>query len=178
MNTIPGDLKWFVVYTRPKAERKVASSMAEMGLDSYLPLCKVMRQWSDRRKMIEIPLFPNYVFVKATDSHRGKLFTIKELVKFVLIDKKPAVIRDSEIDSIKKVLDEGTEVGVGDYFQEGMRVKLTTGRLAGVEGVVIKQNNHSRLLIRIDGLMRAISINVPAGDVEEISEKLKSKEVC
>jgi len=85
-------LKWHVIYTMPRAERKVASSIDEMGIESYLPLYKVTRQWSDRKKKVEVPLFPNYVFVKVSEKGRRVIFNIKEPVKFISIDNKPVVV--------------------------------------------------------------------------------------
>jgi transcription antitermination factor NusG len=71
---------WHVVYTMPNSERKVATAIAEMGIEPYLPLHKVMRQWSDRKKKLLVPLFPNYVFVNVSPEKRGYLYSIKELV--------------------------------------------------------------------------------------------------
>jgi transcriptional antiterminator RfaH len=73
--------KWCVAYTRPKSERRVAASIAEMGIESYLPTHKVVRQWSDRKKKMDVPLFSNYVFVKVDDTKRRLLFSINELLK-------------------------------------------------------------------------------------------------
>src|SRR5688572_14119498 len=106
----PNDPKWNVVYTRPKSEKKVASSISKMGIESYLPLQKVVRQWSDRKKKMEVPLFPNYVFVKIEETERGYLYSIKELVRFVSLEKIPVVVRENEILAIKHVLSGNFEV--------------------------------------------------------------------
>jgi transcription antitermination factor NusG len=162
MNTTSFDAQWHVVYTRPQSERKVASSIEEMGMESYLPLHKVIRRWSDRRKKMEIPLFPNYVFVKVDRVKRMSLYNIKELVNFVAIDKKPVIIAEKEIVTIKRVLGEEVMVSSEEYFQEGVIVRMTHGPLAGLEGLVVKKNSNARLVIKIDGLMKAFSFNVPS----------------
>jgi transcription antitermination factor NusG len=157
------ELKWYVVCTRPNSERKVASSITEMGIESYLPTHKVVRQWSDRKKKMEVPLFAGYVFVKVDDVRRVGLFSIQELVKFVSIDKKPVVIREKEILTIKNVLNEDFgDISMEEYFQEGMKVKIVHGQFAGLEGVVITKCNKSRLLIKVDGLRRAFSFEISA----------------
>jgi transcription antitermination factor NusG len=150
--------KWYVVYTLPKSERKVASSIAAMGIESYLPMHKVIRQWSDRKKKMEVPLFSNYVFVKVDDVRRRLLFSIHELLKFVSIEGKPVVIRENEILTIKKVLSgDFDDISTEEYFQEGMKVRIAHGHFAGLEGVVIKKCNKSRLIIKVEGLMKAFS---------------------
>lgn len=156
------DPQWYVVYTMPKSEKKVANCISEMGIESYLPMHKVIRQWSDRKKKLEVPLFPNYVFVRVNETRRGSLFSIKELVRFVSIEKKPVVVREKEILTIKRVLNEDVPVMTEEYFQEGMKVRIEYGQFAGLEGVIIKKNSNTRLIIKIEGLMKAFSFNVSA----------------
>jgi transcription antitermination factor NusG len=161
MKAKSSELKWYVVYTRPNSERKVASSITEMGIESYLPMHKVVRQWSDRKKKMEVPLFTGYVFVKVDDVRRVVLFSIQELVKFVSIDKKPVVVRETEILTIKNVLNRDFgDISIEEYFQEGMKVKITQGQFAGLEGEVITKCNKSRLVIKVDGLRKAFSFEI------------------
>jgi transcription antitermination factor NusG len=169
MNAKLYDAKWYVVYTKPKSERKVALRVIDMGIESYLPMHTVQRQWSDRKKKMEAPLFSNYVFVKVDDVKRRLLFSIKELLKFVSIEGKPVVIRDHEILLIKQVLTgDFDSISTEEYFQEGMKVKIKHGQFAGIEGTVIKRCNRSRLMIRIEGVMKAFSFVISAKYAEEI----------
>ncbi len=161
--------KWIVVYTRPRTERIVASCISELGLESYLPLHKVIRQWSDRKKKIEVPLFPNYVFVKVDSVKRACLYSIKQMVRFVSIEKKPVVVQEKEILTIKKILSENFQVSLENYFQEGMKVRITRGPLAGMNGVIVKKNGANRLIVRIDALMKAYSVNVPTSFTENVT---------
>jgi transcription antitermination factor NusG len=155
--------KWYVVYTRPKSEKKVASSITEMGIESYLPMHKVVRQWSDRKKKMEAPLFSSYVFVKVDDVRRRLLFSINELLKFVSIEGKPVVISENEILTIKRVLNgDFDDISTEEYFQEGMKVRIAHGQFAGLEGLVIKKCNKSRLMIRIEQLGKAFSFEISA----------------
>src|SRR5688572_24436863 len=149
--------QWHVVYTMPKAERKVATSVVGMGIESYLPLTKVVRQWSDRKKKVEVPLFPNYVFVKVNDRMRSSLYSIKPLLKFVSVDRRPVVISDSVITTIQSLLHQGAEISDESYFEEGATVRVVHGQFAGLEGIVIKRCSKFRLLIRIEGIMKAVS---------------------
>jgi transcription antitermination factor NusG len=162
--------KWHVVYTRPRSERKFAAKALEMGVESFLPLCQVVRQWSDRRKKLELPLFPNYVFVKVNDFRRWDLFNIKEMVRFISIEKQPVILDENEINLLKRVLTDDNSVCSEDYFQEGMKVQILYGQFAGMEGTLIKRNGNSRLLIRIERIERAFSFNIPARYVNAIME--------
>lgn len=166
--------KWYVVYTKPKLERKVASNIEDLGIESYLPMCKVIRQWSDRRKKMIVPLFPNYVFVKVSEGMRGCLFSIKELVKFVSIERRPVVIREAEITKIKRVLETDTDVAHEEYWQQGMKVKIQHGQFAGLEGVILDTYNKARLVVKVDGLMRAFSVNISASYAEIMKESLET----
>ena len=160
------DLKWCVVYTRPQTERKVAANISDMGIESYLPLYKVVKQWRDRKKKMEVPLFPNYVFVKVNEIKRASLYSIKEMVKFVTIEKRPVIINEQEIVAIKRVLSGDVEIEKEEFFQEGMKVRITQGQFAGLEGVVAKTCGKTRVIIKIDGLMKAFSFSIPTHMVE------------
>jgi len=160
--------EWHVVYTRPRTERIVAAGISDLGIESYLPIHRVVKQWSDRRKKLEVPLFPNYVFVKVAEIKRTPLYKIKELVKFISIDKKPVVVREKEILAMKKILNENVEVSMEEYFQEGSNVKIVYGPFAGLEGVVIQRNSSDRLLIKIDALKKAFSVNISAHIAEPL----------
>lgn len=162
------DLKWNVVYTRPKSEKKVASSISKMGIESYLPTHLVIRQWSDRRKKMEVPLFPNYVFVKIEDAKRGFLYSIKELVRFVSIEKRPVIVCEKEIMAIRNVLSEDTEVSSEEYFQQGMKVRIRQGQFAGMEGIIIRRSGNTRLVVKIDVLMKAFSFNISSKFAEQV----------
>jgi transcription antitermination factor NusG len=89
--------KWHVVYTKPKWEKKVDLNFAQKGIESWCPTQKKERQWSDRKKIIEEPLFKSYVFVKATKEEYTNVLTTMGVVRFLYFEKKPAIIRDNEI---------------------------------------------------------------------------------
>lgn len=156
---------WHVVYTLPRSEKKVASYIIEMGFEAYVPLKKEVRQWSDRKIKIEVPLFPNYVFVKVDEAFRSSLYLIKGLIKFVSIDRKPVIIKDDVIEQINKVLNGDHIVRCEDYFHKGVHVKIQHGKLAGIEGVILQRRGTSRLLVRIEGIMKAFSFNISTQDV-------------
>jgi transcription antitermination factor NusG len=130
--------KWYAVYTRPRWEKKVADSLSRIEVENYCPLNKVERRWSDRKKIVEEPLFTSYVFIRITSKEQGKVREVDGLLNLVYWLGKPAVIRDEEIDLIKKFLNihknvrlENTNVNVKD------KVKIRSGPFMEMQGEVL-----------------------------------------
>lgn len=173
MKPNPYELKWHVVYTRPRTERKVAEGISELGVESFLPMHTVVRQWSDRKKKMEVPLFPNYVFAKVSDVDRGHLFSVRELVRFVSFNKRPVVVTEKEIASIRMVLEEDVDVSQEDYFENGCKVRIAYGQFSGLEGTMVRRHGKDRLVMRIEALAKAFSFDVPYTMVELIHDSHK-----
>lgn len=152
-NTMPIHRKWYAIYTRPRWEKKVNSLLSENGFESYCPLNKVRRKWSDRYKLIEEPLFKSYVFVKIEDAERTAVRMTSGVINFVYGEGKPAVIREKEIQNIKKFLDEYENVELRGIpsFKPHQRVKVTYGPLMDQEGEVLKVKN-KQVQVAIDSL--------------------------
>jgi transcription antitermination factor NusG len=132
-------LNWYVVYTRPRWEKKVATMLEERGIESYCPLNKVYRQWSDRKKTIYEPLFKGYVFVHIDDEHKWEAKKIDGVLNFVYWNKKPAIVREEEIQIIKKFLNEFSEVKVENKtLAVSATVIIKQGVLMNYHGIVIE----------------------------------------
>jgi transcription antitermination factor NusG len=130
--------KWLAVYSRPRWEKKVARVLMEKGFESYCPLNKIRRKWSDRVKLVEEPLFKSYVFVKVTDDDRTAVRMTPGVINFVYWDGKPALVREKEINAIRHFLNEFESVDVHPLdLKMHQRVKITTGSLMDQEGEVI-----------------------------------------
>jgi len=140
------------VYTRPRWEKKVNQLLTEKGLESYCPLNKVRRKWSDRVKVVEEPLFKSYVFVKVTDSDRTAVRMTNGAINFVYWDGKPAVIKEKEITAIKRFLDEYENVEARpNQLKVNQRVRITNGSLMDQEGKVLDVR-HKTARVAIDSL--------------------------
>jgi transcription antitermination factor NusG len=162
------DIKnWYVAYTLPRAEKQTQRMLEKLGIVSFLPLHKVMRNWSDRKKQIELPLFPNYIFIYISSRDRYKPLQIKNIIKYVSFAGKPATVPESVIDSLQKILDLNVEVANDRYnlYNTGIRVTITEGPFAGTEGIFLKNNGKSRLVLQIESLNRELSVEVPANMV-------------
>jgi len=144
--------KWLAVYTRPRWEKKVNQLLAEKGLESYCPLNKVRRKWSDRVKIVEEPLFKSYVFVKVTDEDRSTVRMTNGAVNFVYWNGKPAVIREKEINAIKRFLNEYENVEARKVeLNVNQRVRITNGTFMDQEGKVLDVR-HKMAKVAIDSL--------------------------
>jgi transcription antitermination factor NusG len=134
--------RWFAIYTRPRWEKKVNHLLLQKGIEVYCPLNKVRRKWSDRIKTVEEPLFKSYVFVKVADEDRTKVRMTDGVVNFVYWDGKPAIIKEKEIQTIKRFLDEYENVEVVKMeLNEGDRVQVVAGPMMDQEGKVIEVKN-------------------------------------
>lgn len=145
--------KWLAIYTRPRWEKKVNKLLLEKGLESYCPLNKVRRKWSDRVKLVEEPLFKSYVFVKVGDDDRSAVRMTPGVINFVYWEGKPAVIKEKEIQAIKRFLNEyeNVEARSSSDLKLNQRVRVTNGSLMDQEGKIV-QLHRKTARIAIDSL--------------------------
>ena len=144
--------RWYAIYTKPRWEKKVDRLLAEKGFESYCPLQKIQRQWSDRKKIVEEPLFKSYVFVRITDEDQTSLRMVNGVVNFVYWMGKPAVVKDKEIETIKKFLNEYENVEVTQTnIEAGNKVVVQSGLLMGKTGVV-KQVLHKKVEVYLESI--------------------------
>ena len=143
--------KWYAVYTNPRAEKQVYERLVENNIEAYLPLRKTMRQWSDRKKMIEVPLLSSYVFVKISNKEFSVVYKTYGIVKFVSFEGKPAAIPQKQIDILRILIDSNTEIeATSENFAKGDSVEVVSGILTGLAGELIKIGSNNRFVVRID----------------------------
>lgn len=134
--------RWYAVYTKPRWEKKVFKLLQEKSIESYCPLNKVHRKWSDRIKVVEEPLFKSYVFVCINEADKTTVRMINGIVNFVYWLGKPAIIKDKEIEVIKRFLDEYDNVEVEQVnMKEGSEVLVQGGVFLGKKGIIKKLLN-------------------------------------
>jgi transcription antitermination factor NusG len=131
--------KWYVVYTRPRWEKKVAGILLAKGIEHYCPLNKVMKQWSDRRKIVLEPLFKGYIFVKLQENVKWEIKNIDGILNFVYWLGKPAVVKEAEIDTIRKFLQEFSSVEVVErQLDVNSKVIIKQGVLMNYHGIIVE----------------------------------------
>lgn len=144
---------WFAVYTKPRWEKKVHRALAQLGFESYCPLNKVRRKWSDRIKTVEEPLFKSYVFVHIEDTLRPEIRYVDGVLNFVYWNKKPAIIKEEEIVAIKKFLAEYDDVEVKTIdVKPADEVIVSSGVMMGAKGRVLRVMGNNIVEVRIESL--------------------------
>jgi transcription antitermination factor NusG len=140
---------WYAVYTKPRWEKKICQQLERKGLTFYCPMNKVRRKWSDRYKVIEEPLFKSYVFVCVSEEEKTRVRLTDGVVNFLYWNGKPAIIKEQEIDVIRRFLNEYTDVQARPVqLESGQKVRVKTGLMMDTEGVVIKLvNNRAYVLL-------------------------------
>lgn len=141
-------MNWYVVYTKPKWEKKVAEQLTQRGVECYCPLIIQVRQWSDRKKKVEVPLFNSYIFVRLAEVDRNLVFESTGVVRYLFWLGKPAVVRDEEINTIKKWLmtPDKFEISVSS-LQVGDKVVLDSGPFKSQEAIVQEVNKNNYILV-------------------------------
>jgi transcription antitermination factor NusG len=157
--------KWFAVYTRPRWEKKVHRLLEEKGIESYCPLNKVHRKWSDRIKIVDEPLFKSYVFVKVNEEEKTLVRMTQGVVNFIYWLGKPAIIKEKEIETIKKFLNDHHDVEVRAIdIKAGKKVMVQSGILMGKEGVV-KKVLHKKVEVVIESIGFVLSAYIDKSKV-------------
>jgi len=154
--------KWYAVYTNPRAEKLVYARLLEAGVESFLPLQKTYRQWSDRKKLVEKPLLSSYVFVKVIPKSFPLVYKTTAVVKFVSFEGKPVAIPQNQIDNLRLLINSDAEIEVtGEALAKGDNVKVVSGSLVGLTGELISRGGKKRVLVRIDKLEQNILVTIP-----------------
>ena len=157
------DHPWYAVYTKSRYEKKLAEKLNEKGIEAYVPLKKVVRQWSDRKKLVAEPLIRSYCFVRPQPGPRqyDEVLDTDGAVRFIWFSGKPAPIPNKQIDILKVITGADVEVDVAPgMFHKGTSVRINAGPLAGVSGELIEIAGRHRVLIRIDHLDQILTISI------------------
>ena len=161
---------WYAVYTRPRSEKRVDTLLQKKFIESWCPLQKVERQWSDRKKIILQPLFTSYVFVHVTEQQRIAVLQTDGVLNYVHYLGKPAIIKDEEIQTIKSYLHEGeAEITTQSWesLEEDIRVQITQGVFMQNTGTVVKSGK-KRLYVKLESLGQVMVVEFPANYVKVI----------
>ena len=163
------NLNWYAVNTRPRWEKKVAQILDVKGIENYCPLNKVVKQWSDRKKIIFEPLFKGYVFVRVEEQKKWDLKRIEGILNYVYWLGKPAKIKPEEINIIKKFLNEFSEIVVEKIgLQVNQKVRIRQGVLMNYEGILLELSG-SRAFVKIESMGLQLSAHFDKKNLENIT---------
>lgn len=156
-------MNWYVVYTKPKWEKKVAERLNEIGVVAYCPLISKTSQWSDRKKIITVPLFNSYIFVQIEDKERNKVFEVVGAVRYLFWLGKPAVVKDSEIATIQEWLSAPADFEISlDQWKKGDKIILESGPFISQSAIIqeVKRNHYVLILESLGCVLRLNKIAV------------------
>ena len=164
------DLSWFAVTTRPRFEKKVTVELKNRGVEVFLPSHMSLRQWSDRRRMIQTPLFPGYVFVRATNSSSARIPILRTdgVVSFVGLRGMGTPIPDGEIAAIQAVVAEKIPFEACPFLESGQRVRVRGGCLEGVEGILAGVRGEQTVVISVELIQRSVVMHISGYQIEPI----------
>ncbi len=161
--------KWYAVSVKSRHEFVAADELTRKGIETYLPAIKKVRQWKDRKKLIEFPLFPGYIFVQVP-VYPGAFFEVlktRGTVAFVSLEPgTPTPVSADEINSLRILIRSGREMDVYPGLKEGMRVRVKNGPLAGVGGVLSRKENEFLFIVNVELLGRSVAVKVTPPDIE------------
>jgi transcriptional antiterminator RfaH len=163
----PDAEKWFAVHTHARHEKAVAHAIREQGIASFLPLAKQVRQWSDRRKVVELPLFGCYVFVKLVprNDQRMRVLRVSGVLGFVGTHGMGVPIPDDQIEAVRILVEQKLPVCSHPFLKIGQRVRIRSGALAGIEGILVSRAGEQTLVISLDALQRSLSVRVQGYEI-------------
>lgn len=162
-------LRWYAAYTCPRHEKFVTRQAQERKLDCFLPVYHALRRWKDRRKEIELALFPGYVFVHIPLKDRLRVLQIPGVVHLVSFNGVPAALPDADIEGLRNGLEKQVCVVPHPYLKVGRRVRVHSGPLSGMEGILSRKKDRVRVVVSIELIMRSVAVEVDAADIEPLS---------
>ena len=152
-------VNWYALYTKSKSEKKVNQRLLDLGFETYLPLRKQLKQWSDRRKLVEIPLINSYIFVRTLQSKLLDIVKVEGVSRYISFSGRPVVVRDVEIDMMKEFLSSNSEIEVIDgLVQIGKLVKIKKGIFKDYEGKILKLSGN-RIAMEIESIGKSIIVS-------------------
>jgi transcription antitermination factor NusG len=160
--------QWFAACIRPRHEKKVDEQLRQRRIESFLPLYRAVHRWKDRRKAVHLPLFPGYLFVRIPANERLKVLQLPGVTRFVGFEGSPTAIPEVEIQVLQRGLVNNLSAEPHPYLKVGRRVRVRSGPLSGAEGTLIRKKGALRLVLSFDAILKAVSVEVDAGDVEPI----------
>jgi transcription antitermination factor NusG len=164
------DYSWYAIQTRVRFEKKVAAQLQNKGIETFLPLVKEIHRWSDRRRVIELPLFSGYGFVRipAEPDHRLRVLQTPGLTGFVTMNGAPIPVPEKQIEYVQLLLSNDIACRACPFVKVGQRIRVRGGCLDGLEGILISENQDHSLVISIGPIQRSIAIRIEDYDVEAV----------
>lgn len=164
--TAPEAFEWYAIWTRSRHEKLVRDQLAQKHVDVFLPTITKWSRWKDRKKKIDWPLFPGYVFARFDASDRLPVLKCEGVVTIVGTEGQPSPIPEIEIEGVRTLIESELSYDPCPLIKEGMMVEVKHGPLKGVVGRLVRKGAHARLVLSVDLIGQAVSVEVDAADVK------------
>jgi transcription antitermination factor NusG len=161
---------WYAIQTRCRFEQKAATQLQNKGIETFLPLVKEIHRWSDRRQIVQVPLFAGYGFVRVSDSpaHLLRVLQTVGVNGFVMMNGSPVPIPEQELEDVRRLLANEISCRAYPFLKIGQKVRIRGGCLDGLEGVLTSENKDHSLVVSIEAIQRSLAIRIEGYDVEAI----------
>jgi len=161
---------WCALYTRHQHEKVVADALSNKGFEVFLPVYDSARLWKDRKKIISLPLFPCYVFLRGWRDRRLPIVSTPGVHMILCNGDHVAMISDLDIQSVRKMVEGPDRVEPFPFLRCGQRVRVKRGSLEGVEGILVRKKNHFRLVLSVELLAQSVSVEIDANNIESLGD--------
>ncbi len=162
-------MKWYAIHTRSRHEKQVDLFLSERGVETFLPLVHTLSRRRDRKKYVDIPLFPGYLFVCAEKERLYDVKFTRGVTRIIGTDiDAPTPIPDKQILDIKAIMETEVQLDPFPYLKKGRMVRVKSGPLKGLEGILVERKGHYKLVIRVDLLQKGAAAEVYISDIEPI----------
>jgi len=165
---VENESAWWALYTRHQHEKVVAEMLSTKGFETFLPLYESVRRWKDRKKLLSLPLFPCYVFVRGGWDRKLQIVTTPGVHMILYHGERVATIPEAEMEAIQRAVGGSLHVEPHPFLKCGERVRVLRGALEGVEGILIRKKNLYRLVLSVDMLAQSVGVEIDASDVEPV----------
>lgn len=168
---------WYVLQTCANHEKRVRQQLDLQVVETYLPLYESVRHWKDRRVRRDLPLFPGYLFVRLPLADRLRVLRTPSVVRIVEFGGHAAALPDQEIETLRRGLTRELGIEPYPYLKVGRRVRVRTGPLQGLEGILVRKKNRSRFVISVDLIMRSVAAEIDVAELEPIHGNIQSARI-
>ncbi len=172
------EARWVAVYTVARHEKAIARQFEERNIETFLPLYRSVHRWKDRKKEVELALFPSYVFVRISKNRKLQILQVPGVVSIVSFNGELAALPEQEINALRNGLDNQLYAEPCPYLRLGKRVRVFRGPMAGAEGILSRKKDRYRVVISVDVLMRSVAVEVDVTDLELIHSSRSQSSVA
>lgn len=163
------NIRWYAIHVRSRHEFKVSDRLTNIGIEYFLPVVEKLRKWKDRKKLVDFPLFPGYLFVHIQKNHSSILTVLKipGVVRFLgILPGEPEPVPEEQIISLKRLIENKKDLDPYPYLKQGQRVRIIRGPLKGIDGMLVRKAGQHMLVLLVDIIRQGVSLKIDAADVE------------